>query len=209
VTAPALLVLDTNILMEILLDRDEGNARKLLELAENQESEIAVPEYVLFEFRSTANRWLRAEKEKLTIMRRSINEWSRSKELSLFASRLKAVVTNLEEEMQRLEESIPLLIRRIRAIARVTPHTMDLQFRGDLRFLEGVPPERRGEGLDDCRIYEALLEIAKAEPHIQRAKYLVTRDTDFQAKELLEELDGLGFKISKDPMKLYAQLRSA
>ena len=54
-TALPLLVFDTNILMEILLDRDGGDARNLLKLAEEEESEIAVPEYVLFEFRRTAN----------------------------------------------------------------------------------------------------------------------------------------------------------
>jgi hypothetical protein len=122
---------------------------------------------------------------------------------------LKSVISEIEDDLKRLEASVSPLIRRIRTIARVVPHTMDLQFRGDLRFLKGVPPEHRGDGLEDCRIYEALLEIAKSEPLVQRAKYLVTRDSDFQVQELLEELDGLGFKISKDPLKLYQQLRSA
>jgi predicted nucleic acid-binding protein len=209
VTAVPLLVFDTNILMEILLDRDRREARNLLELAEDKKSEIVVPEYVLFEFRGVASRWFRAEKEKLVLMRRAINEWSRSQEIEQPVKRLKAAVADIEEEMKRLEAGVAPLIQRIRAVARVVPHTVDLHFRGDLRFLEGVPPERRGDGLEDCRIYEALLEIARSEPHVQRAKYLVTRDADFQVKELLEELAGLGFKISKDPSELYEQLRSA
>ena len=204
-----LLVFDTNILMEILLGRDGGDARNLLKLAEEGKSEVVVPEYVLFEFRGTANRWFRAEKEKFVLIRRAANEWNRSQEIEQPVEQLKATVGQIEEEMKRLEASVQPLIRRIRAIARVVPHTVDLHFRGDLRFLEGVPPEHRGDGLEDCRIYEALLEIAKSEPHAQRAKYLVTRDTDFHVKELLEELGGFGFKISQDPSKLYAQLRSA
>ena len=208
-SALPLLVFDTNVLMEILLDRDKGEARNLLELGEDKKSEIVVPEYVLFEFRGVASRWFRAEKEKLVLMRRAANEWNRSEQMRETVSQLKAVVGDIEKDLKRLESSVAPLIRRIRAIARIVPHTMDLHFRGDLRFLEGTPPEHRGDGLEDCRIYEALLEIAKSEPHAQRAKYLVTRDTDFHVKELLEELGGLGFKISKDPSELYAQLRSA
>jgi hypothetical protein len=78
--------------------------------------------------------------------------------------------------------------------------------RGDLRYLAGHPPDRPGDGLKDCRIYEAVLEIAEAERATARPKFLVTRDSDFDALEA--DLTALDFKIRKDPGRLYGELRT-
>lgn len=77
---------------------------------------------------------------------------------------------------------------RIHAIARVPAHTPELHFRGDLRFLSGRPPDRPVDGLKDCRIYEAVLEIVRADQGTPRPRYLVTRDSDFDMPELTVEL---------------------
>jgi hypothetical protein len=64
--------------------------------------------------------------------------------------------------------------------------------------LSGLPPDRPVDGLKDCRIYEAVNP---------RSRFLVTRDADFDMPELVSELDALGFKIRKDPGRLYGELR--
>jgi predicted nucleic acid-binding protein len=207
-TALPLLVFDTNILMELLLGRDGANAVLLVQLAEQKRVEVVVPEYVLFEFRGTALRWIRDELERLSVVRRSANEWMRSQELDKPAEDMKSAASDLEAKLKGLQAEVDVVVARVRSVARVPQHTMDLHFRGDLRYLGGRPPDRPVDGLKDCRIYEAVLEIAKADQAAQRPKFLVTRDSDFDMKELVDELAALGFTIRKDPGGLYGQLRA-
>jgi hypothetical protein len=61
--------------------------------------------------------------------------------------------------------------------------------------------------LSDCRIYEALLEIAREHVASTRTKIFVTRDSDFDKPELTEELASFGFVVRKDPGRLYGELR--
>lgn len=202
-----LLVFDTNILMELLLGRDGANAVLLVDLAEQKRVELVVPEYVLFEFRGTALRWIRDELTKLNDVRRAANEWTRSQELDKPAQDMKSAAADVEAKLKKLQTEIDVVVARIRSVARVQTHTMELHFRGDLRYPEGRPPDRPVDGLKDCRIYEAVLEIARAELVVQRPKFLLTRDSDFDVSELVNELSNLGFTIRKDPGGLYGQLR--
>lgn len=207
-TALPLLVFDTNILMELFLGRDGANAVLLVQLAEQKRIELVIPEYVLFEFRGTALRWIRDELERLNVVRRAANEWMRSQELDKPATDLKIAAADLEAKLKSLQAEIDVVVTRVRSVARIQQHTMDLHFRGDLRYLEGRPPDRPVDGIKDCRIYEAVLQIARDDQTTQRHKFLVTRDSDFDMKELVDELAALGFTIRKDPGYLYGQLRS-
>lgn len=77
-----LLVFDTNVLVDVWLGRDNDQAVLLVKLAEDGRVELLVPEYVLIEFRGTATRWIRDERERLnSSVRRAANEWVRSQEL--------------------------------------------------------------------------------------------------------------------------------
>jgi hypothetical protein len=51
---PALLVFDTNVVMDIWLGRDGDEAVLLLTLAENRRVDLVVPDFVLIEFQGTA-----------------------------------------------------------------------------------------------------------------------------------------------------------
>jgi predicted nucleic acid-binding protein len=206
-TAPPLLVFDTNILMDLLLGRDGANAVLLVKLAEQRRVELVVPEYVLLEFRGTALRWVREERERLGVVRRASNEWRRSQELDKPAEDIRSAAADVEARLKALQVEVDVVVARMRSVARVPSHTMEVHFRGDLRYLEGRPPDRPVDGLKDCRIYEAVLEVARAEVANPRLKFLVTRDADFDAKELVDELASLGFTIRKDPGGLYGQLR--
>jgi hypothetical protein len=201
-----LLVFDTNIVMDVLLDRDRNEAILLVELAEAKRVELAVPEYVLMEFRGTALRWLRDEIERLHGVRRSANEWARSRELGKPADVIRTATADIEDKLKVLLGQVDLVSKRIRSAARVVPHTVELHMRGDLRYLAGHPPDRPRDGLKDCRIYEAVLEIAQAEQAMTRPRFLVTRDSNFDALE--SELTAFGFKIRKDPGRLYGELRT-
>lgn len=206
--AVPLLVFDTNILMEVLLGRDGAAAVLLVELAEQKKAEIVVPEYVLFEFRGTALRWIRNELDRLRLVRESANEWLRSQELDRPAEQVKTAASDIEKKLLELRAEVDVVIDRIRAVAQVPPHSSDLHFRGDLRYLAGRPPDRPVDGLKDCRIYEAVLDVARNAQSSSRPKFLVTRDSDFDMPELVSELTSLGFELHKNPGQLYARFRS-
>lgn len=202
-----LLVFDTNILMDVLLGRGGDVATLLVELAEQGHADLVIPEYVLFEFRGTALRWLQNEALSLKKVREAANEWTQSQKLDVPAFAIKEASRLIEEKLDELATKVDVVIERVRAVATVEKHTQDLHFRGDLRYLQGLPPDRPGDGIKDCRIYVAILAIAQAQQAADRAKFLVTKDADFDDDVLKAELGQLGFEIRKDPGRLYGELR--
>jgi len=204
----ALLVFDTNILVDIWLGRDGNESVLLLQLAEQGAVDLVIPEYVLMEFRGTALRWLRVERDKLNQQVRAIaKEWGRSEDLDEGADLITAGCRRVDERLGALRDAVDEVSDRVRYVARVEQHTPDVHFRGDLRFLSGRPPDRPVDGIKDCRIYEAILDIAGADRGVERSKYIVTKDRDFDHAELTSELDGPGFTIRNDPGRLYGELR--
>jgi predicted nucleic acid-binding protein len=201
-----LLVLDTNILVDVWLDR--GPSVNLLELVEDGAAELVLPEYVLIEFRGKALRWVRDARTKLNQHVRPLAaEWARSRELGEGADAIQVGARTIDERLSRLEETIDTIEQRFRAVARVETHTQEIHFRGDLRYMAGHPPDRPVDGVHDCRIYEAVLDIALADSVTPRPRYVVTRDKDFDHADILRELRELGFEIRSDPGRLYGELR--
>jgi PIN domain len=207
VPALPLLVFDTNVLLDVLLHRDGDQAVLLMGLAGRHQVELIVPRYVLLEFRGIALRWIRQERERVEQVRRSANGWQRCAHLGVAAEDVRGAAALVEDQLSQFAPQIDEVIHQVERLARVPEHTPDLHFRGELRHLSGRPPDRPGEGLSDCRIYEALLEIAREQSTSTRRKFFVTRDSDFDVPELVEELSGLGFEIHKDPGRLYGELR--
>ncbi len=205
-----LLVFDTNILVDIWLGRDGNESVLLLQLAEQGVVELVIPEYVLIEFRGTALRWLRDERAKLNQQVRAVaREWGRSADLDEGADLIAAGCRRVEERLVALHGAVDAVAERVSAVARIEQHTPEVHFRGDLRFLSGRPPDRPVDGIKDCRIYEAILDIAGADRDEERSRYIVTKDRDFDHAELTGELDELGFVIRKDPGRLFGELRPA
>lgn len=146
-----LLIFDTNILIDLWTQRDEGTATTLVSLA-NTKAEILVPEFVREEFDV------------------------------IYSS------------------SIP-------TFARIVPHTQAAHLKGELRYLSGRAPDGPLKGLKDCRIYEAVLEIAHGDHLNKRDRYFVTKDKDFRKESLIDELALLGVTLEHEVGKLYAALR--
>jgi predicted nucleic acid-binding protein len=208
--ARPLVAFDTNILVDIWLGRDGDQAVLLLELAEEERIELVIPEYALIEFRGTAMRWLRDERDRLNRQVRSANnEWLRCKPLGDGADLIRSGAARVEQRLGELQDKVAGVDERIRRVARVERHTIDVHFRGDLRYLSGAPPDRPVDGLKDCRIYEAVLDIARADEPNAREKYVVTKDSDFEHAELVAQLGGLRFTLRRDPGKLYGEIRKS
>jgi predicted nucleic acid-binding protein len=207
---PALLVFDTNVVMDIWLGRDGDEAVLLLTLAENHRLDLVVPEFVLIEFQGTGRRWIRDQRARLANnVRSSANEWGRSDKLGDGADDIRAGANKVEAALQALERNIEAVVARLSAIAHIVAHSADLHFRGDLRYLRGDPPDRPVDGLKDCRIYEAVLDVLRADAGAHRpARILVTKDRDFaRYAPIVSELAAFGATLRADPGALYRELR--
>lgn len=201
-----LLVFDTNVLVDVWLRRGGDQAVLLMGLAESHRVELVVPRYVLLEFRGIALRWIRDERGRIEHVRRSANGWKRCLGLDAAAEDMRDASARVEVQLSTLEAHIEVVIAQVARASQVLDHTPELHFRGELRHLSGQAPDRPVEGLSDCRIYEALLEIAREHAANTRRKYFVTRDSDFDKPELVAELGTFGFVIRKDPGRLYGEL---
>lgn len=203
-----LLILDTNVLMDIWLAREQSQAPLFLELHRRRRIDLMIPEYVVLEFRGTAHLWVQKQQAFLAgTVRNAANEWSRSKHLESGAASIKNDCKTLETELSKLKSSIAEVELNVRASSQIVPHTLEIHFQGDLRFLSGRPPDRAVDGLKDCRIYEAILSIAASERERPGPKFLLTKDSDFDYQELKDELLEHGVTMRKDSGKLYSELR--
>ncbi len=205
-----LLIFDTNVLMDIWLGRDGDQAVLLVQLAETAKVELTLPEFVLIEFRGTALRWIREQRTALDrSVRPFISEWARSKSLDQAADDMRGGAKKLVSELDSLATNIDAVLSRLKVVATVVPHTMALHFKGDLRYLGGYPPDRPVDGIKDCRIYEAVLDIVRGDAANTRPRRVyVTKDGDFSKfPEIVAELAGHGVELSNKPGQLYGELR--
>jgi hypothetical protein len=204
-----LVVVDTNILMDLWLSRDDAGSSPMLELAEEGGFDLVVAEYALREFQGRALLWLQAERAKLNQQVRAvINPWGRSRILKPATNVLQQGVQLVEQHLAGFQEKIPEVMQRVSRVARVVPHTPELHTRGELRHVSAMPPFRAGSTKGDCYIYEVLLDIARAERGNKRPKFFATRDNDFDHPELQLELEELGFSVRKHLGRLYGELRA-
>ncbi|WP_441292334.1 PIN domain-containing protein [Sorangium sp. KYC3313] len=196
--------------MDIWLGRDGDVAVLLVQLAEAGKVELILPEFVLIEFRGTALRWIREQRAALdSSVRPHAKAWARSKPLGEAADDMRDAAAKLARELDTLASNIEAVRSRLQAVAKVVPHTVDVHFKGDLRYLGGYPPDRPVDGIKDCRIYEAVLEIAKADTANVRARRVyVTKDRDFaNFGELVTELRGYDVELAGNLGQLYGELR--
>lgn len=206
---PPLLIFDTNVVMDIWLGRYGDQAVLLVQLAETTKVELILSDFVLVEFRGTALRWIREQRAALdSNVRRFAAEWARSKPLGEAADDMRGGAVKLARELDILANNIEAVRSRLKAVAQVVPHTMEIHFKGDLRYLGGYPPDRPVDGIKDCRIYEAVLEIVKADAANARPRRVyVTKDRDFSKySELVDELKSHGVELSGNLGQLYGEL---
>lgn len=202
-----LIVPETNILLDIWLGRRESVAELFLDLAENDQVALTIPEYALLEFRGTAQKWLRTSRRQLEDTWIPVKTWCRTTPLGETADDIKERLHIIKSDFDKLEEEIENLVARFNSCATVVPHSQRIHFRGEKRFLAGEPPGRPRESLKDCRIYEAVLAIAKEDVGNKRPlKVFATRDDDFKDSSIIGELDAVGFELRQEMGRLYGEV---
>lgn len=206
---PPLIVPETNILMDLWLGRDQDISNLLIPLAESKNIDLIVSEYTLLEFQGTALVWLQTSQRQNSEIRERLRDWRRTKLLGDTADDIVQNLKEIETLLQGSQESeIEKTIAQIRAVARQIPKfTTAIQLEGDKRFLAGRPPDKPRKGLKDCYIYEALLEIARGDQANTRPfKVFATKDTDFDAPQLVNELRSFNFEIKSRMGELLGDL---
>ena len=104
---PALVIFETNVVMDIWLGRRGDQAVLLVTLAEAGRLDLVIPEFVLIEFQGTARRWVRDQRARLEQdVRGSANEWVRSNVLSNAADDVRAGANRVYVALADLERNI-------------------------------------------------------------------------------------------------------
>jgi len=201
-----LLVFDTNILIDMWTQQDKGQAALLVSLA-GTKAEIVVPEFVREEFRGSALTWVKREDRRVELFKTNGTPWTAPAGLAACAAQIASATKAAKASIGGLNTNIDVVYNSIPTFATVVPHTQAAHLKGEMRYLSGREPDGPLKGLKDCRIYEAVLEIAQGDQQNKRDRYFVTRDGDFQKTSLIAELALLGVTLEHQVGKLYAALR--
>lgn len=197
-TAPPLVMFDTNILFDFFLGRDPQIV-PLVQSCRKGHVAIHIPEFVLFEFRGSILRELGRIEAAINTTRALANQCERADDWASGVAALRQGCTLITEDITLRRNRLDEFIDELRSDFGFTihEHTWRLHYEGDLRFVKGLPPDRPKNGVQDCRILEAMLDIARNDQSTMReARYLLTKDSDFHKDpEIVRELDSVGVSL--------------
>lgn len=198
---------DTNVLFDYFLGRDPDVV--LLVSLSGTKLEIRVPEFVLLEFRGSVLRELGKLQRRLQETQALANDLDRADELKGGASKLFTGIVDATRDVDRLKQKVDPFLVTVRGQVTVMPHSPDLHYRGDLRFVQGLPPDEPKRGVQDCRIFEAALDIARADAAVARTnRYFLTKDSDFLRKPgVAQELATLNVELIDRAAPIYWQFK--
>ncbi|WP_207217731.1 MULTISPECIES: PIN domain-containing protein [Sorangium] len=204
-TALPLVMFDTNVIFDFFLGRDP----EILLLAQlsRQHVEIRIPEFVLMEFRGSILRELGGKEKALSSVRQLANELERADHWMSGVDRLRAGCELVMEDIARLRGKLDTFLDVVRKQFDVEPHSPDIHYKGDLRYVQGLPPDEPKRGVQDCRIFEAALAIGRADATNNRpARFFLTKDSDFLKKVgVKDELDALGIELVGSAGQIYGR----
>ena len=201
-----LVVFDTNVLFDFFLGRDP-DVLLLAQLA-GHAVDLRVPEFVLLEFRGSVLRELGKKEEALTAVRGLANELDRADRWMSGADHLRNGIELVSRDIGELRARIDPFLERVRTIFTIVPHSADVHYRGDLRFVRGDPPDRPKRGVQDCRIFEAVLDIGRNDMGVARPeKLFLTKDGDFDRPGVPEELSRVGLSLVTSAGRIYHRYR--
>jgi len=200
-----LVMFDTNVIFDYFLGRDP----EILLLAQlsRQYVEIRIPEFVLMEFRGSILRELGAKEKALSAVRQLANELERADHWMSGVDRLRTGSELVMEDIARLRGKLDTFLDAVRRQFDVEPHSSEVHYKGDLRYVQGLPPDEPKRGVQDCRIFEAALAIGRADAANNRpARFFLTKDSDFLKKGgVQQELNALGIELVGSAGRIYGR----
>jgi|GEM_PF-1395450 len=203
-----LVVFDTNVLFDFFLGRDP-DVMLLAQLA-GSAVEFRVPEFVLMEFRGSVLKELGKKEEMLGPVRALANELDRADSWMSAADHLRNGADLASSDILRLKARVDPFLTQLRKTFTIVPHSIDVHYRGDLRFVQGLPPDRPKRGVQDCRVFEAVLDIARNDQTPNRPeKLFFTKDSDFDRPGVAEELKKFDFNLESSAGRIYYKYHAA
>jgi len=190
-----LVMVDTNVLFDFFLGRDPEIL--LLAPLSRKYVEIRVPEFVLLEFRGSILRELGRIEDSLNSVRRLANELERADHWMSGADALRGGSELIAQDLARLRTRVDPFIDMVHKRFDVVPHSPEIHYLGDLRFVRGLPPDKPKRGVQDCRILEAVLAIARQDAAVARPeRFFLSKDADFRDQQgVADELRAVGVTL--------------
>jgi predicted nucleic acid-binding protein len=200
-----LVMFDTNVIFDFFLGRDPEVL--LLAQLSRQQIEIRVPEFVLMEFRGSVLRDLGSKEQTLSSVRRLATELDRADHWMSGVDSLRAGCELVAEDIARLRSRLDTFLDVVRRQFDIEPHTPDIHYKGDLRYVQGLAPDEPKRGVQDCRIFEAALAIGRKDATNNRpARFFLTKDSDFLKQSgAREELNAFGIELVGSAGRIYGR----
>lgn len=200
-----LVIFDTNVIFDFFLGRDPEVL--LLAQLSRQHVAIRIPEFVLMEFRGSILRELGGKEKALSSVRQLATELERADHWMSGVDSLRVGCELVMEDIARLRGKLDTFLDVVRRLFDIEPHSPEIHYKGDLRYVQGLPPDEPRRGVQDCRIFEAALEIGRADAAtIRPARFFLTKDSDFLKKAgVKDELNTLGIELVGSAGQIYGR----
>lgn len=192
-----LLIAETNWLENIILAQDSASAF-LLMLARTEKTDIAVPEYSLYEADGSLNRKLIKRAEKIDDALSLLGQISQTTHYADLCERGRGILKELKKLTLDDRTEIKRVLDEIKSMVRIIPYTSDASTRAEIMFESSSPPFKEG----DCRIYASILAFLELIKEEYDLIIFYTEDKkDFDYPEIHEELGNLNVELMFDSGK--------
>lgn len=197
-----LLICETNFLYSVILAQDR-NCGYLLDLASENNIEIAIPEISFLEVRGKIGERFKRRENKLRDIISFLNELMRSeyhkRNLYDIKYKLKQLHTNSPKERKEVLQSA----EEIKSLCITTPHSVDIGYRAFLRATANLPPYKD----EDRHIYESILDFTKDKDGYDQIIFYTSDKEDFDHKEIRDELEEHGIEVYFDSGKCLRRIK--
>ena len=185
-----MLLGETNFLLDFAFKQD-ANCEYLVELADKQQVQMAIPEYAFAEAEGAGVQKLLNRLRTLEPALYALRQFSRSAYHDL-----DDLIRGIEQLMDSVKTTeIPLVVEKIsnfRQLATIIPLTPEILVQAKLREAKQIPPFKKS----DIRIYETVLKFAAENQGSEFNFMFLTRDRkDFDHPHVHAELQALSVEL--------------
>ncbi|MFQ6055845.1 MAG: PIN domain-containing protein [Methanosarcinales archaeon] len=189
-----LLIAETNFIVSNVLEGDLTCGYLLL-LAENEEIELAIPDYSFCEADGTIQKRLTGYITRFERMSSELKDVRGSSYIQ-FCNKIRQDLKDLKQKVIVDQDLYEQKINDIKNTVTVIPSNYEIFNRARFRYISSKPPYK----LSDCEIYEAIKDFVKQIGQIGQIDYesiiFYTADKeDFDHPKIHNELQEIGVKI--------------
>ena len=181
---------ETNFIYSIILAQDK-NCGHLLDLADENEIDVAIPEFSFFEVKGRMDERFKRREDKLKEIVYFLNDLMRSEYhkdgLYDVKEKLKQLYIETSEEKLRVLKSS----EDIGSLCVLIPHNVDIAYRASIRDMANLPPYKK----NDRQIYESILSFTKNRNDYDTIIFYTSDKEDFDHQEIRDGLKEHGVEV--------------